>query len=221
MAPHIMRTVERRRRYRITMQVGVILSLSVLIGLVNAPIESREVEPEAGVTQAMITIVDVPLTIQKKEPPVPPRPLVPVEVANDELLEFDELNIDHPVDILLTVPANPPTPPADADAEASDSSEPFFSVEEMPAPIGGMAALHKAIRYPDLARRAQVEGTVTISFVVDEKGDVSEATVVKGIGAGCDEEALRAVLATKFSPGRQRGNAVRVRMSLPVRFRLR
>ena len=203
------------------MQVGVILSLSVLIGLVNAPIESREVEPEAGVTQAMITIVDVPLTIQKKEPPVPPRPLVPVEVANDELLEFDELNIDHPVDILLTVPANPPTPPADADAEASDSSEPFFSVEDMPAPIGGMAALHKAIRYPDLARRAQVEGTVTISFVVDEKGDVSEATVVKGIGAGCDEEALRAVLATKFSPGRQRGNAVRVRMSLPVRFRLR
>ena len=61
---------------------------------------------------------------------------------------------------------------------------------------------------------------MTISFVVDEEGDVTEASVVKGIGAGCDEEAIRAVSEAQFKPGRHHGKNVRVKMSIPITFRL-
>ena len=91
----------------------------------------------------------------------------------------------------------------------------------MPELIGGIGSLMKTIYYPEIAKKAGVEGTVVIQFVVDTQGRVKDAIVLKGIGGGCDEEALRAVNAAKFSPGRQRGKAVAVKMSLPVRFVLK
>ena len=62
---------------------------------------------------------------------------------------------------------------------------------------------------------------VIVQFIVDESGNVSEPAVVRGIGGGCDEEALRVVRQAKFRPGRQRGKAVKVKMSLPITFKLR
>jgi len=94
-------------------------------------------------------------------------------------------------------------------------------VEEMPEPVGGLEGLQRRVRYPEMARRAGIEGTVFVQFVVDEQGNVSEVQVVRGIGGGADEAAMEAVRQTTFRPGRQRGQPVKVRMSLPVRFRLR
>jgi TonB family protein len=96
----------------------------------------------------------------------------------------------------------------------------FWIVEEMPELVGGMAALQEAIEYPEMARRAGVEGRVHVEFVVDPDGNVRDARVVRGAGAGLDEEALRVVRAARFIPGRQRGQAVHVRMTLPITFRL-
>ncbi|MCW8850474.1 MAG: energy transducer TonB, partial [Melioribacteraceae bacterium] len=93
-------------------------------------------------------------------------------------------------------------------------------VEEMPNPIGGIAAIQQKIIYPEIAKRAGVQGRVYVKAFVDESGVVRKAEVIKGIGAGCDEAAIDAVLKTRFSPGKQRGKPVRVQVSIPILFKL-
>ncbi len=113
----------------------------------------------------------------------------------------------------------PPPPPSE---EPEEEEQPFFIVvEDPPELIGGMEALHKAISYPPIAKKAGVEGRVIVQFIVNEQGNVQDAIVQRGIGAGCDEEALRAISKMKFKPGKQRGQAVKVKMSLPIMFRLK
>jgi len=96
----------------------------------------------------------------------------------------------------------------------------FVAVEEMPEPIGGIAAIQQLITYPEIAKRAGVEGKVYVLAFVDEKGNVTNAKIIKGIGAGCDEAAIDAVLQTKFKPGKQRGTPVKVQVSIPIVFKL-
>jgi len=96
----------------------------------------------------------------------------------------------------------------------------FVAVEEMPEPIGGIKGIQEKILYPGIAKRAGVEGKVYILAFVDENGNVTKAQVLKGIGAGCDEAARDAVLATKFKPGKQRGVPVHVQVSIPIIFKL-
>ena len=98
--------------------------------------------------------------------------------------------------------------------------KPFVIVEQSPVLIDGLRGLQAGIKYPEIAKKAGVEGRVYLQFVVDETGKVVDAVVTRGIGAGCDEEALRAVEASRFVPGVQDGHRVRVKMSLPVMFKL-
>ena len=96
----------------------------------------------------------------------------------------------------------------------------FVAVEEMPEPIGGIKSIQEKIHYPEIAKRAGIEGKVYVLAFIDENGDVKNVKIIKGIGAGCDEAALDAVKQTKFIPGRQRGKAVKVRVSIPISFKL-
>jgi TonB family protein len=96
----------------------------------------------------------------------------------------------------------------------------FVVVEEMPVLIGGLEGLMREIKYPQMAQRAGIEGRVYVQFVVNEQGDVEDAQVIRGIGGGADEEALRVVRQAKFEPGMQRGQPVRVQFSLPIQFKL-
>lgn len=107
-----------------------------------------------------------------------------------------------------------------SDKEAQIDSNIYIVVDEMPRLVGGLKAVASQIKYPDIARKAGVEGKVFVSLVVDEQGNVSDAQVSRGLGAGLDEEALRVVGQAKFTPGRQRGNAVKVRMTLPIQYKL-
>jgi protein TonB len=91
----------------------------------------------------------------------------------------------------------------------------------MPAPVGGLQAIQEKVHYTEIARRAGVEGTVYIQARINKNGDVVDATVIKGLGAGLDEEALNAVKLTKFVPGKQRGKPVNVKMTIPVKFVLK
>ena len=116
--------------------------------------------------------------------------------------------------------------------EEIDSKEPqnrdgevFTVVEELPQPIGGMDAFYRHIaenmKYPLQARRMGIEGKVFVQFTVEKDGSLSQVQAIKGIGAGCDEEAVRVISeAPAFEPGTQRGMPVRVRMELPVQFKL-
>lgn len=114
-----------------------------------------------------------------------------------------------PVDV-----PNPPIP-------SNPDEEVFVVVEQMPQLIGGQAAIQSKVQYPKQAIKAGIEGRVTVQFIVDENGDVTNASVIKGIGGGLDEEALRVVRAAKFEPGIQRGRKVKLQMSMPIIFKLR
>ena len=97
----------------------------------------------------------------------------------------------------------------------------FVTVEDLPEPIGGMAAIQANVIYPEIARRAGIQGTVYVEVFIDEKGNVVKTGVKKGIGAGCDEAAQRAVTQVKFKPGKQQGQFVKVRLVVPIRFTIR
>lgn len=106
-------------------------------------------------------------------------------------------------------------------AGATDNDPDVFAVvEQMPQMIGGPMAFYEALRYPEMARRAGIEGRVVIQFVVDADGSVSNPRVMRGIGGGTDEAAIEAIMQMKFTPGMQRGQPVKVRMTQPVVFRL-
>lgn len=107
----------------------------------------------------------------------------------------------------------------------SDPDEPHTVVEEMPAFPGGDEAMFKFIatkvKYPEEAAENGIEGAVYVTFVVERDGRISEVKVLRGIGAGCDEEAVRVVKSMpNWTPGKQNGQLVRVRRSLPFRFKL-
>jgi protein TonB len=208
-----------RSRYPVLAEIGLILSLLILIVAFRVKY-SPETEfdiPEEQ--QVVVQMEEIEQTQQIERPPPPPRPPVPIEVPNEEVLEDEALDIDAEIDFDEPVDLPPPPPPAPEEEEPEP--EIFVVVEQMPELIGGLEDLQKRIKYPEIAKKAGVEGTVFLQFVVDENGNVMDPAVVKGIGAGCDEEALRAIRTAKFKPGKQRGKPVRVRFSLPVRFRLK
>lgn len=111
--------------------------------------------------------------------------------------------------------------PAVVDAPAP-SDKPHVFVEQMPEFNGDLRAfLGSKLRYPDQAREAGIEGKVFVRFVVNEDGDITGTEVMRGIGGGCDEEAMRVVNAMpKWRPGKQNGHPVKVYFTLPIVFEL-
>ena len=101
----------------------------------------------------------------------------------------------------------------------------YTVVEQMPEYPGGTDALLKFIdaniKYPAEAKQKGIEGKVLVQFIIDEKGNVVDLKVLKGIGYGCDEEALRVIkLLPGWIPGKQGGKPVKVKMVIPFSFKL-
>ena len=193
--------------------------------------------------------IEPPRTAEPPPPPPPPPPPVIEEVPEEEILEEEEPEfVDQSVDAedeverpdpVVEAPPPPPPPPPPPEPEVDEI---FKVVEEMPRFPGcenkGSAAekkacadkkmlefIYKNIKYPAIARENGVEGTVVVSFVVDKDGSIQDARVVRDIGAQCGQEALRVVnlmnsKGLKWTPGKQRGRAVKVQFNLPVKFRL-
>lgn len=106
-----------------------------------------------------------------------------------------------------------------------DGEEVFDVVEKQPEPAGGFSAwnsyLGATLKYPAEAKRLGMEGTVIVGFTVNADGSLSDTEILRGVGGGIDEEALRAVEeAPDWTPGEQRGRIVNTRMRLPIRFKL-
>ena len=89
-----------------------------------------------------------------------------------------------------------------------------------PVLVGGLAGFQQRLKYPEIAKKAGIEGRVFVKLVVDASGNVTSAEVQKGIGGGCDEEVLRALSETKFEPAIKGGKAVAAELFLPVTFKL-
>ncbi len=165
----------------------------------------------------------IPITQQQPPPPPPPPPQTQIlEIVEDdeeleEELEIEDTEVDEDtqVEIIDIV-------------EEEEVAEPeiFTIVEDMPSFPGGEQALFKYLgentKYPSMAKDAGVQGVVYVTFVVMENGSIENVRVLRGIGGGCDEEAVRVVKnMPSWSPGKQRGKPVRVQYNLPIRFILR
>lgn len=113
-----------------------------------------------------------------------------------------------------------------ADIDVKKEIEVFTIVEEMPSFIGGEEELYtylsQNIKFPHLAKDAGIQGLVYVTFIIMEDGTISNARVLRGIGAGCDEEALRVIKKMpNWKPGKQRGRPVRVQFNMPINFKLK
>ncbi len=208
-----------RKKYPLFVEIGLLLTLVILILAFRLDMTVSEPVDFNTTEQEVVQMEEILQTQQIEKPPPPPPPPVPVEVPNDEVLEDVDLDLDMFLDIDEAPDLPPPPPPAAVEEE--QEPEIFVLVEDMPELIGGMSGLQKRVKYPEMAKRANVEGKVFLQFIVDEQGNVVDPVVMRGIGAGCDEEALRAIREAKFKPGRQRGVPVQVKFNLAVTFRLR
>lgn len=198
-----------RLRYPKIFETGIIIALVLAIVAFRFFPYTPTQGSRLKIQEEIIQIEDIEVTRQETRPPPPPRPPIPIEAPSDEVL--DDIDIfSTELDITKDVPP-PPAPDDDADTY-------FVAVEDMPEIIGGLASIKPV--YPELARRAGVEGRVFVLAYVDERGTVTKAEVVKGIGAGCDEAAVAAIMKAKFKPGKQRGKPVKVRIAIPVVFKL-
>ena len=209
-----------RNEYPIWIQLGMVFALSILlIGFQwNFTTEySFEVQLEE---QEVVEMEEVQQTKQEVKPPPPPKPPVPVEVPNDEIIEDDNVDFDASLDLNESLDTQGPPPPPEKEEEEKEQ-EVFVVVEDQPQLKGGMAALQKEVNYPEFAKKAGIEGRVFVQFVVDESGNVQDPKVTRGVHKLLNEEAVRAVKQMTFTPGKQRGKAVKVQMSLPVTFRLK
>lgn len=210
-----------RNYYTVFLEIGLIAALLIMTALARIHFTVSEAEMPTFHEQEAIQMEEIVQTEQQQKAPPPPRPPVPVEVPNDEIFEDVNIDINSELDFEkeLDLPSAPPQQ-AEAKQEVEEEEEFFVLVEQMPELIGGLQSLQKEIKYPELAIRANIEGRVYVQFIVNEKGEVEDPKVVRGIGGGCDEEALRVVKMAKFKPGLQRGRPVKVQYNLPIIFRL-
>ncbi len=204
-----------RKFYTLFLESGLIVVLVIFLVAMKLDLSGEQKEVDLTEEQEVVKMEEIVQTKHKEKPPPPPRPPVPVEVPNDEVVEDQVLDIN--ADLNLQDKLEMPPPPDNQEEEEEDF---FVVVEQMPKLKGGLAKLQGCVNYPEMARKAGIEGRVIVQFIVNEKGNVEEPKVVRGIGGGADKEALRCVKQSNFQPGMQRGNPVRVQYSLPVVFKL-
>jgi protein TonB len=206
-----------RLRYGRYFEISLIIALALMIVAFKYFPQFKEGEVKLENPQELFTVEDIQQTKQENRPPPPPKPPIPIEAPSEDVLEDVELG-ETELDVNAEVQAPPPPPKEEKKVEEEPTY--FVAVEEMPEPIGGIKGIQEKIVYPEIAKRAGVEGKVYVLAFVDETGTVTKAQILKGIGAGCDEAALDAVLKTKFKPGKQRGKPVKVQVSIPIVFKL-
>jgi periplasmic protein TonB len=213
----------------LTKKTSLFFSIGLLLtmALVFMAFEWRDYEDSLVDLQGKNTnIFEEMLEVPPTEQPPPPAPIIQqpqiVEVPDEEEIKED-LNLKFDVEVteetkveeVIVAPVE----------EKEDVDQIFSVVEEGAEPKGGMPAFYKyvgeKIKYPAQARRMGVEGRVFVEFVVNRDGSIVDVKSIKGIGAGCDEEAVRIVQsAPAWKPGKQRGKAVRQKMVIPIIFKL-
>ena len=208
-------------QYRVTLQLGAILALGMAVALFRMPLQVDMTFEVPMLEQEVVQLEEIQQTKQEIKAPAPPRPPVPIEVPNDQVLTDEELDLDVTLDFdEELVDLGPPELPVPEEEETQTEREIFVVVEQMPEMIGGIARLYELVEYPEIAQKANLEGTVVVTFVIEPDGVPSEITVLKSIHKILDEAAVEGVKQLRFTPGMQRGKAVPVRMAIPIRFRL-
>ena len=206
-------------------QIGLVVTL----GLTLLAFEWKsydKVANDKNSRQAAEVLEEVVMQTQQNTPPPPPPPqqqtTVLEIVENDAKIE-NEVSINAESDQKTVVEEY--KAPTVVEEKEVEETEIFTVVEENPGFPGGDEAriqyLQSNMKYPTMARESGIQGKVYVTFVVEKNGNVTDVKILRGIGGGCDEEAIRVVKAMpKWTPGKQRGKAVRVQFNLPIQFTL-
>ncbi len=207
-------SVKKQERKHI--EIGFMITLLVaIISFYSVPQFNDSVTFEEPFVLPPVEVVSIPVTVQPPEKVIPKTPSLPVESENEDM-DLDlpvELSFD-PIDFDKLVPPDTPVPRGGY----LDS----WMVSDKPEPIGGYNAIMRKVIYPEIAREAGIEGTVTIEALIGRRGLVEDARVISGIpNTGLDQAALDAILQTTFSPALQMGKPVPVRIAIPIKFRLK
>ncbi len=201
------------------MSIGLMLSLLFIVTAFEwkSPYKAIVIEPY-HLKDNFDDLIDITITIQQPPKPILPRAVieVPDEVEIDiepHIFDVETLQDDKIEELVIAAPID-------------EEPDIMYDFPEVYAePIGGMSSFYKFIsehiKYPRRAISTKTEGKVYVSFVVEKDGTITNITLLKGIGAGCDEEAIRVIgLVPKWNPGRQGAHPVKTRMRLPIFFRL-
>ncbi len=207
------------------MQIGMVISLLIAwLAFEHKSYDRREIDESLRNREVVIDEEMVEITKQEEPKPQPvevPKQTTQLEIVEDDV-EVEDIEINAEVDQTEVIEEYVPV---EVEEEEVSETEVFTIVEEMPAYPGGDAKLYeylgKNIKYPQIARESGIQGRVFVNFVVEPDGSVSNVKVMRGIGGGCDEEAVRVIKTMpKWKPGKQRGKAVRVTYTIPVVFKL-
>lgn len=170
-------------------------------------------------------LLNIPVTQQIQKPPAIIISPEIVEVADEKIIESIEVNLDIEMSEDTRIESVIYASPHIESLPEEKADEIFTIVEEQPSPNGGMREFYdyvgKNLSYPPKASRMGIQGRVFVEFIVEKNGTLTDIKVAKGIGGGCDEEAIRVISeAPRWNPGKQRGQPVRVRMVMPIVFKL-
>lgn len=200
--------VDLKLKYRKALEGGLTVTLMIMI-LVFYSFKKFETSLSLP-DQPDITIetIDIPQTQQIQRPPPPSRPSIPVESEDEDIL--DDVTIDE-TDVLFEPMDEAPPPPPPEEDEVFE----FFAVSEKPV------IKHKEVpKFPDLARKAGIEGTVVVTVTIGKKGQVLSAKIYSSVPM-LDESALKAAKKCTFKPAKQRDKFVKVKMNIPFKFTLK
>lgn len=202
---------ELKEKYPLYLQMSTTIAL-VLFILMFLTVRTLEVKPYKQRSEQVVLVEEITQELEEyEEPPPPPKPKLPVQVeeatSEEEVEEEEEIEFTPTTEFdELEVP-----PPPTVDTTAYE----FFAVEVKPQVINYIEP-----EYPELARKAGIEGDVFIKVLVDENGNVIRAIVLRSTNKIFEEPSLNAARQFKFSPGKQRDIPVRVWMAIPFHFRL-
>ena len=217
------RHADLARKTGLFFNIGLILSIALVLAAFEwKSYNENDLLKLAAVKDNFEKMIEIPST-EILPPPPPPKLIQIIEVPEDEEIEkeLEPFKIDTEITGKMIIPELEIEEPK----EEFNDGDTFIFVEHQPDFPGGTAAFYKFIqkkmKYPSQARKMGIEGKVFVQFVVDKDGSLTDINVIRGIGAGCDEEAIRVLkMAPKWNAGKQRGVPVKVRMTLPITFKL-
>lgn len=211
--------IDLRKKSGLFFQMGLLIAMVLCVSAFEY--RSKEtIKPIDPVKNTFEPEWTPPVTeIETPKRPPKPKVMVPVEVTDEAIEEEPDVIIDLTDLKTSTVEIEPEPMPIETAPKI------FDVVETKPEPEGGFEGFYsyisKNLKYPQRAKKIGVEGKVYVQFIVDTTGELVDFKIIKGIGAGCDEEVLRVMgNAPKWKPGKQRGRAVKVRTVMPIYFQL-
>lgn len=157
----------------------------------------------------------------KPPPPAPPQQTIQLEIVDNDVDVDDDLEIDVEIDDDYEMEEYVPV---DMDDEEDVEEEEIFRIVEQQASYAGgegarLTFLGKYIKYPQMAKESGISGTVYVEFVVEKDGSIGDVKLIRGIGGGCDQEAMRVVkMMPRWNAAKQRGKEVRVYFTMPIKF---